>query len=171
MAVPANKTAPMTKSRATSRCGTEDKSTFVLIQVFLCAPGILEKTGHSPMKALVAKLNAAALSAQTVNAYFRIAKAIVESAEDVEGNPLYERKWDAEKLDLPLVETSKQRRPSITAEIMAEFAKVKSPKCRMVSILADLQDAASEKFSALKSKTCLMTSRLFASFSKPRAHV
>jgi AraC-like DNA-binding protein len=48
-----------------------------------------ETAKYSPMKALVAKLNAAALSAQTVNAYFRIAKAIVESAEDVEGNPLY----------------------------------------------------------------------------------
>lgn len=95
-----------------------------------------ETAKYSPMKALVAKLNAAALSAQTVNAYFRIAKAVVESAEDVEGNPLYDRKWDAEKLDLPLVETSKQRRPSITAEIMAEFAKVKSPKYRMVFILA-----------------------------------
>ena len=44
-AVPANKTARVTESRATPRCGTEDKSTFVLIQVFLCAPGILEKNG------------------------------------------------------------------------------------------------------------------------------
>ena len=43
--VPANKTARVTASRATPRCGTEDKSTFVLIQVFLCAPGILEKNG------------------------------------------------------------------------------------------------------------------------------
>ena len=47
-----------------------------------------------------------------INACFRMAKAVVESAEDAEGNPLYERKWDAEKIDLPVVETSKQRRPS-----------------------------------------------------------
>jgi hypothetical protein len=40
---PANKTARVTESRATPGCGIEDKSTFVLIQVFLCAPGILEK--------------------------------------------------------------------------------------------------------------------------------
>jgi hypothetical protein len=33
----------VTESRATPRYGTEDKSTFVLIQVFLCALGILEK--------------------------------------------------------------------------------------------------------------------------------
>jgi len=88
------------------------------------------------MKSLVAKMNEAALSAQTVNSYFRMAKAVVESAEDAEGNPLYERKWDPEKLDLPLVETSKQRRPSITPELMAEFAQNKEPKYRMLFILA-----------------------------------
>jgi integrase len=95
-----------------------------------------EAAKYSPMKALVAKMNAAALSAQTVNAYFRMAKAVVESAEDAEGNPLHERKWDAEKLDLPVVETSKQRRPSITADIMAEFARHKNSKYRMLLILA-----------------------------------
>ena len=106
---------------------------------------ILPTVGHLPlyetakypaMKTLVAKMNAAGLSAQTVNSYFRIAAAVVGSAEDAEGSPLYPRNWDANKLDLPMVETSKQRRPSITAETMAEFAKVKSPKYRMILILA-----------------------------------
>jgi integrase len=95
-----------------------------------------ETAKYSPMKSLVAKMNGAGLSAQTVNAYFRMAKAVVESAEDTEGDPLYERKWDPEKLDLPVVETSKQRRPSITPEIMAEFAQTKKPKYRMLFILA-----------------------------------
>jgi integrase len=95
-----------------------------------------EAAKYPPMKALVAKMNGAGLSAQTVNAYFRMAKAVVESAEDSEGNPLYERKWDPEKLDLPVVETCKQRRPSITPEVMAEFAKAKKPKYRMLFILA-----------------------------------
>jgi integrase len=97
---------------------------------------LYETAKYSSIKGLVAKMNAAGLSAQTVNAYFRIATAVVESAEDAEGNPLYARKWDANKLDLPVVETSKQRRPSITADTMAEFAKVKSPKYRMLFILA-----------------------------------
>jgi len=106
---------------------------------------ILPELGHIPlyetakypaMKTLVAKMNTGGLSAQTVNSYFRIAAAIVESAEDTEGSPLYPRNWDANKLDLPMVETSKQRRPSITAETMAEFARVKNPKYRMLVILA-----------------------------------
>jgi hypothetical protein len=49
---------------------------------------------------------------------FRIVAAVIASGEDTDGNPLYSQKWDANKLDLPLVETSKQRRPSITAETM-----------------------------------------------------
>jgi integrase len=106
---------------------------------------ILPEVGHLPlyetakypaMNALVGKMNAGGLSAQTVNSYFRIAAAVVESAEDAEGSHLFPRKWDANKLDLPIVETSKQRRPSITSETMAEFAKVKSPKYRMILILA-----------------------------------
>jgi integrase len=106
---------------------------------------ILPEVGHLPlyetakyptMKALVTRMNAGRLSAQTVNSYFRMAAAVIASAEDAEGNPLYPRKWDANKLDLPLVETSKQRRPSITAETMTEFARVKSPKYRMLMILA-----------------------------------
>jgi hypothetical protein len=97
---------------------------------------ILPELGHLPlyetakypaMKTLVARMNTGGLSAQTVNSYFRMAAAIVESAEDAEGSPLYPRNWDANKLDLPMVETSKQRRPSITAETMWEFARVKSP--------------------------------------------
>jgi integrase len=106
---------------------------------------ILPEIGHLPlyetakypaMKALVAKMNAGGLSAQTVNAYFRMAVAVIESAEDADGHPLYPRKWDANKLDLPMVESSKQRRPSITAETMAEFARVTNPKYRMLLILA-----------------------------------
>lgn len=106
---------------------------------------ILPEIGHIPlceaakypaMKALVAKMNGGGLSAQSVNAYFRVAAAVIASAEDANGNPLYPHKWDANKLDLPLVETSKQRRPSITAATMAEFARVKNPKYRMLLILA-----------------------------------
>lgn len=97
---------------------------------------LYETAKYPAMKALVAKMNTAGLSAQTVNAYFRIAAGVVRSAEGADGNPLYPNKWDPDKLDLPMVETSKQRRPSITADVMAEFAKVKNPKYRMLLILA-----------------------------------
>lgn len=106
---------------------------------------ILPEIGHLPlyetakypaMKGLVTKISGEGLSAKTVNTYFRIAAAVVKSAEDAEGNPLYPHKWDADKLDLPLVEPSKQHRPSITSETMGELANVKNPKYRMTFILA-----------------------------------
>jgi hypothetical protein len=65
---------------------------------------ILPELGHLPlyetakypaMKTLVAEMNTGGLSAQTVNSYFRMAAAIVESADDAEGSPLYPRNWDA----------------------------------------------------------------------------
>lgn len=97
----------------------------------------LSETARYPaMKSLVAKMNTGGLSAQTVNAYFRIAAAVVKSAEDADGNELYPHKWDADKLDLPMVVTSKQRRPSINSEVMAELARTKKPKYRMLVILA-----------------------------------
>jgi integrase len=65
-----------------------------------------------------------------------MAIAAVASAEDADGNPLYPHKWDANKLDLPTVATSKQGRPSITAETMAELAGGENPRDRMVLILA-----------------------------------
>ena len=97
---------------------------------------LYETAKYPAMKALVTKLNAGGLSAQTVNSYFRIAAAVVKSAEDPDGNPLYPQKWDANKLDLPMVETSKQRRPSVTSETMAELAKIKNPKYQMLLIVA-----------------------------------
>jgi integrase len=98
---------------------------------------LLSDTARYPaMKALVAKMNASGLSAQTVNAYFRIAAAVVKSAEDAEGNELYPHKWNPDKLDLPMVETSKQRRPSIASETMSELARTKNSTCRMLVILA-----------------------------------
>jgi integrase len=97
----------------------------------------LSETARYPaMKALVAKMNTGGLSAQTVNAYFRIAAAVVKSAEDADGNELYPHKWHPDKLDLPMVVTSKQRRPSITSEVMTELARTKKPKYRMLVILA-----------------------------------
>ena len=95
-----------------------------------------EAARYPAMKALVTKMNSGGLSAQTVNSYFRMAAAVVHSAEDAEGSQMFPHKWDANKLDLPLMETSKQRRPSITPETMAEFARVKNPKYRMLFILA-----------------------------------
>jgi hypothetical protein len=63
---------------------------------------LFETAKYPPMRRLLEKMSGG-LSPKTVNTYFRIAAAVVASAEDEDGNVLYPRKWDPEKLDLPLV--------------------------------------------------------------------
>jgi len=87
------------------------------------------------MKGLVAKMNAGQLSPKSVNTYFRIAAAVVNSAEDDDGNPLYPRKWDPEKLDLPIVDPKQQRRPTINEKTMTFLASCRKPEERMLFIL------------------------------------
>jgi integrase len=87
------------------------------------------------MKRLVAKMNASQLSPKTVNTYFRIAAAVVGSAEDEDGNPLYPRKWDSEKVDLPIVESKEQHRPTIDERTMTFLASCRKPLERMLFIL------------------------------------
>ena len=105
---------------------------------------ILPEIGHLPlsetakypaMKALVAKMNAAGLSPQTVNSYFRMAASIIESAEDADGNPLHPRKWDAEKLDLPVVDANEQKRPTISEPGMTVLANCRNAEHRMLFAL------------------------------------
>jgi len=94
-----------------------------------------ETAKYPPMKRLVAKMNGGQLSPKTVNTYFRIAAAIVESAEDEVGNPLYPRKWNPEKLDLPMVDFKEQRRPTIDEKTMTFLASCRKPNERMLFIL------------------------------------
>ena len=75
------------------------------------------------------------LSPKSVNTYFRIAAAVVNSAEDDDGNPLYPRKWDPEKLDLPIVDPKQQRRPTIDENTMTFLASCRKPEERMLFIL------------------------------------
>src|SRR5580692_750439 len=96
----------------------------------------LSETAKYPvMKALVAKMNAANLSPQTVNSYFRMAASVVESVEDADGSPLYPRKWDPEKLDLPIVDANEQKRPTVNEHGMTVLAHCRRAEDRMLFIL------------------------------------
>ena len=90
---------------------------------------------YPQMKGLIEKMNSGGLSPKTVNNYFLDAAAVVASADDSDGNPLYPRKWDPEKLDLPIVERKKQRRPTIVAETMTFFASCRNANERMLFVL------------------------------------
>ena len=94
-----------------------------------------EAAKYPAMKKLVAKMNAGQLSPKSVNTYFRIAAAVVDSAEDADGNPLYPRKWNSEKLDLPIVDPKEQRRPTVDENTMTFLASCRKANERLLFIL------------------------------------
>jgi len=44
---------------------------------------------------------------------------VVASAVDEQGEEIYPRKWNAEFIDLPVVEKERQNTPSFSSEVMA----------------------------------------------------
>jgi hypothetical protein len=61
------------------------------------------------VKPLIDKMSAADLSARTINKYVEFVEQIVVSLKGTNGEPVHKRVWDAETMDLPLVEHSKQK--------------------------------------------------------------
>jgi len=67
------------------------------------------------VKPLVDKMKKS-LSARSVNTYVEYVQQVVGSLRDGEtGEPIHRRKWDSSVMDLPLVNSKQQRRPSLKA--------------------------------------------------------
>ncbi len=76
------------------------------------------------------------LAASSINTYIDVAKRIVASAVDEEtGKPLYRPEWDNKFIDLPKVNKKKQKRPSISSEIMTGLARYPVILYRVLFIL------------------------------------
>jgi integrase len=84
--------------------------------------GVYPAIGDSPLsqvdnltlKPLIEKMSGS-LSARTVNKYVEYIKQVVKSLKAPNGEPVFNRIWDAEVMDLPIVEYSEQKRPSLKA--------------------------------------------------------
>jgi len=77
-------------------------------------------------KTFVKKLIENKLSASTINVIFNVLKQIVASAVDENGNRLYERSWNAEFLDLPVISQSEQKAPCATPSAIQTAIKAAS---------------------------------------------
>jgi len=74
----------------------------------------LSQVDNLMLKPLIEKISRS-LSARTVNKYVEYIKQVVKSLKAPNGEPVFNRTWDADVMDLPLVEYSEQRRPSLKA--------------------------------------------------------
>jgi integrase len=77
------------------------------------------------------------LSPKTVNTYSQIAKSVVASAVNEEGEQLFPRKWNHEFVDMPVVDKSKQNTPHFTGEVITGIlASSKGYKQMFCALLA-----------------------------------
>jgi integrase len=73
------------------------------------------------VKPLVEKMCASGLKPRTVNKYVEYIKQVVKSLRAPNGEPVHNRTWDAVTMDLPVVEHSEQKRPSLKASAISEL--------------------------------------------------
>jgi integrase len=71
------------------------------------------------VKPLVEKMCVSGLKPRTVNKYVEYIKQVVKSLKAPNGEPVFNRTWDAETMDLPIVEYSEQKRPSLKASTVS----------------------------------------------------
>ena len=83
----------------------------------------LANADNLSVKPLIEKMSAAGLSSRTVNKYFEHVTQVAESLKNQNGEPIHNRKWNAEIMDLPTVEHGEQKRPSLKAKSISELIK------------------------------------------------
>jgi integrase len=95
----------------------------------------LANVNNLSVKPLIEKMSAAGLSPRTVNKYAEHVKQVVESLKNPNGEPIHNRKWDAELMDLPIVERAEQRRPSLKAKTISELIKASTDQEQALYVL------------------------------------
>jgi hypothetical protein len=93
----------------------------------------LASINNGVMKRLIAKMSTANLSAKTIVNYTGLAKLVVASAKNQEGELLFPRRWDSEFIDLPIVRN--QRQPKFSAETMSSIVQNSQGKYRFLYVL------------------------------------
>jgi integrase len=95
----------------------------------------LSEVGNTAMKGLVEDLVRKGLSPQTIKNITLPIKLVKASVVDEDGNELYPTKWNHRFIDMPIVDETKQRKPSFVGEQVAEIVKAGNGRIQMAAIL------------------------------------
>jgi integrase len=87
------------------------------------------------VKPLVQKMCAGGLTPRTVNKYVEYIKQVVKSLKAPNGEPIHKRTWDAETMDLPIVEYGEQKRPSLKAKAVSDLIAASSGQEQALYVL------------------------------------
>jgi integrase len=97
---------------------------------------LLADVSNKTLRELVEKMSAAGLSAKTIVNYVQVAKLVVASAVDDEGERIYPRTWNHDFIQLPLVRKDRQHRPMVSeTDLTNILSNVKKRKYKMLFAL------------------------------------
>ena len=98
---------------------------------------ILADVGNAALKSIIEKMAAAGLSPQSIVLHASVVKMVVASAVDADGNQIYPRPWNHNFVGMPIVDPTKQHRPTVTqAELEEILAALNSRYTVLVALLA-----------------------------------
>jgi integrase len=87
------------------------------------------------LKNVVERLVKKELSPQTLKNILQVAKLLVASVVDDEGDPVYERKWNARFIGAPKVEKNEQKRPTFSREQVTKIVQAARGRIQMACVL------------------------------------
>jgi integrase len=97
----------------------------------------LADVGNAALKRMVEKMAAAGLAPQSIVSHSRVVKMVVASAVNDEGERIYPRTWNHDFCGIPIVDPTKQHRPTVArAELETILADIKPKYAALVSLLA-----------------------------------
>lgn len=98
---------------------------------------LLSEVSNGALRMFVEKMASAGLGPQTIIAYSNVVKMVVASAVNENGDQLYPRQWNNEFVGVPVLDQTKQRRPTVTAaQIEKLLGNVKERYSVLFALLA-----------------------------------
>jgi integrase len=98
---------------------------------------LLAEVGNATLKAVIEKMSDGGLAPKSVVNHTRVVKMVVASAVSAEGDQLYPRKWNHDFVGMPVVDQTKQDRPTVTRAEIEAFITGIIPRYKvLVALLA-----------------------------------
>jgi len=97
----------------------------------------LAEVGNAALKSLIEKMAAAGLAQKSIVTHATVVKLVVASAVNDEGEQIYPRTWNHNFVGLPIVDPTKQHRPTVTREELHGIMAAINPRYTiLVALLA-----------------------------------
>jgi integrase len=88
----------------------------------------LAEVSNAALKLLIETMESGGLAAKTIVSYSLVPKLVVASVVTADGEQVYPRKWNHDFVGLPIIDPSKQHRPTVNKEKVCELASHSSSR-------------------------------------------